>query len=188
MFGTANRRTSSTAASTPISDSIEAARAPERQPLQRPADHPGPIVGQRAALPATESKPRALATPGGGRLSVGRDIQLNGELKSCETLSVEGTVNLDLQDTKTLEVLEGGSFSGSAVVETAEIAGSFEGDLTVTGLLLIHPTGQVKGNTSAAELQIERGGMVCGDLQMTPPNKNLEHRARVSSKSQNSPD
>ena len=114
-----------------------------------------------------------------GRLSVGRDIRLTGELKSCESLIVEGVVNLDLQGTKYLEVLEGGTFAGSAMVESAEIAGSFEGDLTVTGLLTIHPSGRINGNITTSELQLERGGMMCGNLQMT--GKSAERPSRLSS-------
>ena len=144
MFGTANRRAPSGPASSPVMDAVEATRAPDRQPLQRPADHPGPMVNDRPALASSDMPTTASAASTGsmadeGRLSVGRDIRLTGELKSCESLIVEGVVNLDLQGTKYLEVLEGGTFEGSAMVESAEIAGSFQGDLTVTGLLVLHP-------------------------------------------------
>ena len=170
MFGTANRRAPSTSLTPPALDASETPKAPERQPLQRPADHPGPIVGQRPSVQVSEMAPAitsAADLPDDGRLTVGRDIRLTGELKSCESLIVEGVVTLDLQGTKFLEVLEGGTFAGSAMVETAEIAGSFEGDLTVTGLLIIHPSGRINGNITTSELQLERGGMICGNLQMT---------------------
>ena len=113
---------------------------------------PAPAAGVNG--PVTVS---AASLPDEGRLTVGRDIRLTGELKSCESLLVEGVVNLDLQGTKFLEVMEGGTFAGSAMVETAEIVGSFEGDLTVTGLLIIHPSGRINGNITTAELQLERG-------------------------------
>ena len=184
MFGTANRRAPSGPASSPVMDAVEATRAPDRQPLQRPADHPGPMVNDRPALAASDMPTTASAASTGsmadeGRLSVGRDIRLTGELKSCESLIVEGVVNLDLQGTKYLEVLEGGTFEGSAMVESAEIAGSFQGDLTVTGLLILHPTGRVNGNITTSELQLERGGMICGNLQMT--GKGQERAPRLSS-------
>lgn len=187
MFGTANRRISN---SMPVNTALEAAeplretsRAPERQPLQRPADHPGPMVTPRPSLTTGEtasSSASVVGLPDEGRLTVGRDIRLTGELKSCESLIVEGVVTLDLQGTKFLEVLEGGTFAGSAMVETAEIAGSFEGDLTVTGLLVIHPSGRINGNITTSELQLERGGMISGNLQMT--GKGLERSSsRMSS-------
>lgn len=190
MFGTANRRGPSaplTPAALEVADanretSREAPRAPERQPLQRADNHPGPM----AARPAPASSPSpapatmsAASLPDEGRLTVGRDIRLTGELKSCESLLVEGVVNLDLQGTKFLEVMEGGTFAGSAMVETAEIAGSFEGDLTVTSLLIIHPSGRINGNITTSELQLERGGMICGNLQMT--GKGSERPSRIAS-------
>ena len=196
MFGTANRR-GSNAPRTPAA--LEAAdvnrdqaadaylfpsRAPERQPLQRPDNHPGPMAARATPAGASASNDVAasvssVSLPDEGRLTVGRDIRLTGELKSCESLLVEGVVNLDLQGTKFLEVMEGGTFSGSAMVETAEIAGSFEGDLTVTGLLVIHPSGRINGNITTAELQLERGGMICGNLQMT--GKGQERSSRIAS-------
>ena len=185
MFGTANRRAPGTPATSPALEAAEATRAPDRQPMQRPADHPGPMVGDRPGLAMADDATSIAMTststnlPDDGRLTVGRDIRLTGELKSCESLIVEGVVNLDLQGTKYLEVLEGGTFAGSAMVESAEIAGSFEGDLTVTGLLVIHPTGRINGNITTSELQLERGGMICGNLQMT--GKNTDRQSRMSS-------
>ena len=194
MFGTANRRAPSApltpaaleAADANREDTREAPRAPERQPLQRAENHPGPLTHSGAARPATATAPAAApatvsaaSLPDEGRLTVGRDIRLTGELKSCESLLVEGVVNLDLQGTKFLEVMEGGTFAGSAMVETAEIAGSFEGDLTVTGLLVIHPSGRINGNITTSELQLERGGMICGNLQMT--GKGQERPSRIAS-------
>ena len=169
MFGTANRRApAAPPPPAPVADSPEAPRAPERQPLQRADNHPGPMVVARTGAATPVETPLSLTDlPDNGRLAVGRDIRLTGELKSCENLIVEGVVTLELQGTKFLEVLEGGTFSGSAMVETAEIAGSFEGDLTVTGLLIIHPSGRINGNITTSELQLERGGMICGNLQMT---------------------
>ena len=193
MFGTANRRAPSApltpaaleAADANREDTREAPRAPERQPLQRADNHPGPMAARpasSAASTAPTSAPASISAtslPDEGRLTVGRDIRLTGELKSCESLLVEGVVNLDLQGTKFLEVMEGGTFAGSAMVETAEIAGSFEGDLTVTGLLVIHPSGRINGNITTSELQLERGGMICGNLQMT--GKGQERPSRISS-------
>ena len=183
MFGTANRRSQNASSTSPVMDAIDTTRAPDRQPMQRPADHPGPIMGDRPGMMAPVDTGITSATvpdlPDEGRLSVGRDIRLTGELKSCESLIVEGIVNLDLQGTKYLEVLEGGTFTGSAMVDRAEIAGSFEGDLTVTGLLVIHPSGRINGNITTSELQLERGGMICGNLQMT--GKNTERPPRISS-------
>src|SRR3546814_4945852 len=56
--------------------------------------------------------------------------------RSCEKLVVEGRVEADLRDSQSLEISEPGLFKGNATVEDCEISGTFEGDLTVTGLLV----------------------------------------------------
>ena len=192
MFGTANRRPPSTPATPPAVEAVEANRAPGRQPLQRPANHPNPVLGERLAMTTNDSTSttpapkltnpmiRSMGLAEERRLTIARDIRLSGELKSCEGLIVEGAVSLDLQGTKYLEVMEGGTFGGSAVVETAEIAGTFEGDLTVSGLLVIHPTGLIEGSITVGELQLERGGTICGNVQMA--GKSAEREARLNGK------
>ncbi len=165
MFSSASRRGPSAPKPPAAVKALEAARPPVHQPLRRAADHLGP----RAPEPAVRKPEPPTPTPkltDGGRLNVGRDICLTGELKSCESLVVEGTVNVNLHSAKSLEVLEEGSFSGTAIVDSAEIVGTYEGDLTVSGLLIIHASGRVTGNISTAELLLERGGVICGSLQM----------------------
>ncbi len=167
MFSSASRRGPSAPPPPATAKVREAARAPVHQPLRRAADNLGPRVSEPAK---TTQKPEPKSpTPklsDGGRLNVGRDICLTGELKSCESLVVEGVVNVKLHSAKSLEVLKDGSFSGSATVDSAEIVGTYEGDLAVSGLLIIHASGRVTGNISTAELLLERGGVICGNLQM----------------------
>ena len=125
--------------------------APTRQPPQRST-----ALAANSALNAAEQ----------GKLIVGRDIKLAGEINACDTLIVEGIVTADLRDTRTLEVLEGGTFAGSANVDRAEINGSFEGELQVTGLLIITASGQVTGTVHCGELELQRGGIVSGSIEM----------------------
>ena len=58
---------------------------------------------------------------------------------------VEGSVEAALMDSRALEVASGGYFTGTAVVDSAQIAGHFEGDLTVEGLLTLASTGRIIG-------------------------------------------
>ncbi len=39
------------------------------------------------------------------KLIVGRDISLNGEIRTCDTLVVEGRVEAVLQDCKNIEIM-----------------------------------------------------------------------------------
>jgi cytoskeletal protein CcmA (bactofilin family) len=98
------------------------------------------------------------------QLVVGREIIVSGEITSCESLVVEGTVraNIECQD---LRIEGSGLFTGSATVGDAEIFGRFEGELTVTGRMRVRASGKVSAKVRYHEIEIERGGEISGDLQ-----------------------
>ena len=98
------------------------------------------------------------------RLTVGRDITLSGEILDCERLTVEGTVHAKLSSARLLEISKGGQFHGAVNIENAEIAGTFEGELTVRNRLHIHASGRVFGKVRYGQLEVERGGRLTGDI------------------------
>ena len=66
-----------------------------------------------------------------------------------------------------MQILECGTFRGDAEIETADISGCFEGNLTVTDRLLIRSTGFVSGVVRYSSVEIEAGGQIAGDIQVT---------------------
>ena len=124
-----------------------------------------------ASAPAPKPVPRRAEgrpapTVEGRKLVVGREICLSGEIKTCEKLVVEGKVEADLRDSHSLEISEPGLFKGNATVEDCEISGTFEGELTVTGLLVVLPTGRVSGKIRYAQMELSRGAKLSGDIDM----------------------
>jgi len=118
-----------------------------------PASSPAP--GQAAAAPPLAAVPRtAPSAPAanaetvhrpeevtGSRLIVGPNIKLRGvEIDDCDTLVVEGRVEATMVS-RAIQIAEQGAFKGTADIEVAEIRGSFEGELTVRGRLVVHATG-----------------------------------------------
>ena len=101
----------------------------------------------------------------GKKLVVGREISLSGEISACDTLVVEGTVEATLSDSRTIEIAESGIFRGQIEINVAEISGQFEGTLVARKRLIIHSKGRVEGKIRYAELEIERGGRIAGDVQ-----------------------
>lgn len=99
-----------------------------------------------------------------GKLIVGREIKLKGEITSCERLVVEGSLEAALMDSRTLDVTPGAHFKGMAVVDSATISGHFDGELTVEGLLTVTSTGRIIGTIRFGELEVERGGTLSGDI------------------------
>lgn len=113
---------------------------------------------------ALSAKPVANTEPTPRKLVVGKEIVLSGDIASCESLVVEGTVqaNVECQD---LHVEASGLFNGSASVGNAEVFGRFEGELTVTGRLHVRSTGRVSAKVRYHEIEIELGGQISGDIQ-----------------------
>lgn len=131
-----------------------------------------PAAAPAAAAPASEApRPAAAATPlarpasSKRVLTVGPDIQMKGEITSCDRVVIEGMVDATMRDVHTVELAESGALKGTAEVEDAEISGSFEGDLVVRGKLTIHSSGRVRGNITYGEVEIQRGGQISGNIR-----------------------
>jgi len=110
-------------------------------------------------------------------LTVGPDIQMKGEITSCDRVVIEGMVDATMRDVHTVELTETGSLKGTAEVEDAEISGSFEGDLVVRGKLTIYSSGRVRGNVTYGEIEIQRGGQISGNVRNVADAKNAQSLA-----------
>jgi cytoskeletal protein CcmA (bactofilin family) len=155
------------------------------KPLQRPMAPAGPVPPAGAAF----AKPTAPLLGRGGvswaqqtarpassgespgeskKLIVGRDIVLSGQITSCERLIVEGRVEASLSDSRVIEIAETGHFKGTAEIESADIAGRFEGTLSVRERLFIRSTGKLSGKITYGQIEIEPGGEISGEVHVGP--------------------
>jgi cytoskeletal protein CcmA (bactofilin family) len=130
-----------------------------------------PTAPQAVAVPPSQSDKRDIesnrqpsAAADSGTLVIGRQIVLSGEVRSCTRLVVEGTIKANIKECRDIAIAEGGLFSGSASVQSADISGHFEGELKVSGRLLIRAPGLVSGTVQYKELEIERGGRIAGNV------------------------
>jgi cytoskeletal protein CcmA (bactofilin family) len=139
----------------------QAADAPQRrvtEPIGMPVT--SPVPAPPPAMPRREGEAR--------KLTVGREIALSGEITSCDTLVVEGSVEANLQNCHDVDIAESGLFKGSATIDNADVRGTFEGSLTVRKRLLIRAGGQVSGTIRYGQIEIEAGGQISGDVQVNP--------------------
>ena len=89
-----------------------------------------PQVARRVAdIPNSAAARAAEADSDGKRLVVGKQVRIKGEIAGCERLVIEGQVDATVTDVKSLEVTEGGVFKGTTEVESAVIAGTYDGSL-----------------------------------------------------------
>jgi len=132
---------------------------------------PSPLPGGPSPVAAPAAVPGVPAATGprptdARRLIVGRDISLSGEIGSCDALVVEGSVEAKLPDGRIMEITETGLFKGAVEIDDADIAGRFEGTLTVRGRLTLRATGRVQGTIRYGVLAVEAGGQITGDVQV----------------------
>ncbi len=103
---------------------------------------------------------------GDRKLIVGRGLALSGEIAACDVLVVEGKVEAKLGEGKLLEITESGQFRGAVEIENADIAGRYDGQLTVHGRLLVRGTGRISGMVKYGELEVVAGGQIIGEVQV----------------------
>lgn len=141
-----------------------------------PAAAAGAIPPRNNAMPVASARPAIAPTPAprpaaieseSKKLIVGRDIMLSGKITSCDKLVVEGRVEAELSETRAIEISENGFFKGTAEIESAEIAGRYEGTITIRQRLFIRATGKISGTIRYGTVEIEAGGEISGDVQVS---------------------
>ncbi len=143
--------------------------------VPEPAGEPGtgPVTAETVAPVNTVLPQLAAMHPGrlahaersvmGGELVIGHGIQVKGKVGACRTLVVEGELDAAVE-VQCLRLLECGLFKGGATVETAELAGQFDGELVVKGKLHLKPSARVSGQIRYHRIEIEEGGEISGDV------------------------
>lgn len=137
-----------------------------RKPL--PAKPRTPSTSRIGDIPGM-TPPRSEVRPygvEGKTLVVGREISLNGKIAACDKLVVEGSVEADLECCRQLDISPTGYFKGSAEIEEAEISGRFEGRLVSSKRLRVRATARITGSIEYAQIEIEPGGIISGDVRV----------------------
>ncbi len=98
------------------------------------------------------------------RVLVGPGIRLKGEITDCDTLVVEGHVEITAKP-RLMKIAETGTVIGDIEAKTVDVSGSFDGTLIVNERLRIRSTGRVSGNVQYNTIEIEPGGRISGSVE-----------------------
>ena len=113
---------------------------PPDQQQQQQQQQPGSVVPSSAAKSSSKSKsasaPKAVAEPPSKSLVIGEGVLFEGTTEGCAAAVVGGKL-VGTVKSRRLEITRAGRMEGTAYAETAEIAGMFEGNLTVTKALKV---------------------------------------------------
>lgn len=95
---------------------------------------------------------------------VGYGITVEGKIDNCDQLVLDGNMNCELYDVKSLIISESGFFKGKGSIQEAEISGRFEGELIVNGHITIMESGRVDGKITYKSIEIKPGGKFTGEI------------------------
>lgn len=103
-----------------------------------------------------------------GHMTIAPGTEFSGQVRGGERVEINGTAEGSIV-TKTLVIGEGGRFQGSIKVDSAEIHGQLQGEVTVRHLLTIGVTGDVEGDIQYGQLSLASGANLVADLRNVPP-------------------
>lgn len=98
---------------------------------------------------------------------IGKNVFLKGGISGCENISIDGCVEGDIA-LKTNEVTIGahGHLHANVFAETIVVNGEIIGDLYASKHVIVKKTGRVKGNIYTADITIEDGANIKGNVDM----------------------
>ncbi len=114
------------------------------------------------------------------QMIVGYGITVDGRIENCDRLVLDGNMNCELSDLKSLIISETGYFKGKGHIEKVEISGRFEGELVVDGHITIMETGQVNGKITYKSIEIKPGGKFTGEIILQDSQSNKKDSAKSS--------
>jgi len=150
----------------------------------QPGSHPTATPASTPPAPAAGDTGRAPlhtgAEPPGSKLFVGVNIKLKGvEISECDALVIEGQVEATIHS-KAMEIARPGTLTGTAMIDVAEIHGTFSGELTARTRLVVHGTGRVSGTIRYGKLVVAEGGELTGDVARLDDVDDAAHAGRVT--------
>jgi len=118
-----------------------------------------------SASKETGRKPVATATvrvlrAGSEDIVVGENSSLEGSFETQGSMFVDGMMNRADLKTCLLSIGVAGSVEGNANAERAEIAGTFEGRLVVSGEVILRSSSHVTGEIQCGKLISHRGATI----------------------------
>jgi len=96
---------------------------------------------------------------------IAKGVKIEGKFSFKGLVIIEGSITGKINSEDLLTISESGNVESSLKAKDAILAGNFKGDMTVTGLVRIKPTGKFIGNLTqknGASLIIEKGGLLEG--------------------------
>ena len=104
----------------------------------------------------------------GSAASIGKSVQIHGEVKGSEDLVVDGTIEgtITLSESR-LTIGPNAHVQANVAARDVIILGKLVGDVTASGRVELRAGSNLKGDIRAARLSIEENAVLAGKVELT---------------------
>lgn len=133
------------------------------EPERGGAESPSPVVSKAAATAAPKRESSKMETI----VNIGQSVQIKGELKGNEDLTIEGMVDGKiLVKDHNLTIGANGRITAEVHAKTVVVVGQVMGNITADDKVEIAPSGSVEGDIRAPRVAISDGASFKGSIDM----------------------
>lgn len=97
---------------------------------------------------------------------VGPSVKIQGDLNSEGNIRIEGTVTGKVRTSQSVAIGESAQLTADLQAGNAIIAGEVQGNLKVSGTLILQGTARINGDIACAVLRVEDGAQFTGKCTM----------------------
>lgn len=103
---------------------------------------------------------------------VGPSVKIQGDLNSEGNIKIEGQVTGKVKTSQSVFAMQGSKITADILANNAVIGGEVQGNIKITGQLILQPTAKIYGDISCQILRVEDGAMFTGKCSMGAENSN----------------
>jgi cytoskeletal protein CcmA (bactofilin family) len=138
----------------------------------------GAAAGTNAA-PAARPDPRGQADPAKQVAVIGPSMNIKGEIRTREELSVDGEVEGSLESQSLLTVGANGKVKANIKAREVVVFGSVRGNIEVTEKIAIRDNGSVIGDIRTSGISIDDGAYFKGNIDISRPEPKATKLSKV---------
>lgn len=102
---------------------------------------------------------------------IGSTITITGSFTCDEDVSVEGTIQGEVQTTADITVEPGGSLEAEVSVRSIDVRGAIVGNINASDRIELHPGANVTGDLRAPRVVLNDGAKFKGNVDMDVPRR-----------------
>ena len=111
---------------------------------------------------------------------VGPSVKIQGDLNSEGNIRIEGSVTGKVRTTQSVHIGEGAKLTADMQAGNAIISGEVQGNIKISGNLILMGTARVMGDINCAVLRVEDGALFTGKCTMGGMSGDKKSKASVS--------